>query len=345
MLIVLFSFSFMCLMAQEEEWIQVPHIPSAITVEMPDLPDYENSKYYADEVAVPAETYSFKMDRATLYFELTALKDDSRKGFKQAMEGRVDYLAAYDHGQPGKPQTLSREDIQYRYVETPLSTGKVVRSVFFQHQGYLVHVYVKGERGTVYGISANYFLGSWKPDPNHIRETSTEVELDIETEANEDSPSGLPEQRDEWVSVTIDDALTIEFPEKPFKRKTVNLLQLHSDEVTSYACYANEYRMNYVVTTQPFEGDGPSDARTSSSFTYVIDRILEENRFKMIEERTVNSNGLERKEYILAKGIRFYRLQLLQVDDVLYQCLVKGKRCSINKPESRYFFETLKRRP
>jgi hypothetical protein len=73
-----------------------------------------------------------------------------------------------------------------------------------------------------------------------------------------------------------------------------------------------------------------------------MEQIIKANKVKLVNESTARVAGVDAREYTLARGIRFYRLQLFQLNNTAYQCLVKGKRKSIDRPEAIRFFNSIK---
>ncbi|MEZ5009745.1 MAG: hypothetical protein R2753_16475 [Chitinophagales bacterium] len=312
--------------AQNEVWVPVKDMISGVAVKMPQLPKYEQEELFTADGSIVKEIFSTEHNGVKLYFEVQPILSDAKKAHDEAINKAFKLIAIQNQGTPGKKQKLKKDDFTYHYVETPLVTGKLIRSVAFVYNERLIHIYMKGSIDAIFDIDANYYLASWSL-PN-IVETSV---VETKTEAVEIDEEVLEQLN--WISVELGDGISTKFPGKPFKKESFIERGKSDLLVTSFAYTALEDRLNYVATKRVYNSD-EGQLTDDALFAFLTDRVVANKHLKKLKTIETN-NG---KQYVFSKGIRFYRLHLIRVDDTLYQFLVKGKRKSIYSPKADYFF-------
>jgi hypothetical protein len=329
------------LMGQEESWMEVTAVGTRVSVSMPSLPKYEKKSFYYEQQPLVKEVYSLAYRSMDMFFEHQPQEDESKKAVSRAMKKVTDLLAIRYKGKPVKTASLSREGVDYRYVEIELSNGDITRSVQFAESGRLYHIFTRGSKAMSYGLDANEFLQSWKigEQPAQFTDAAGIEEDAVQAgdlpDAN-DAGSPLPPT---WQEVKIDDAVTAYFPEKPFRRNTVIEMGRRDIIVTAFSRHADSHALNFVVTRREF---GPDEGQLSDDdlYNYMIGQAVKLNRLKLNSSTAARMAGTDCTEYILSKGIRFYKLRIFRIGETVYQAMVKGKRKNINEEVAARFFHS-----
>ncbi|MEZ5003074.1 MAG: hypothetical protein R2730_08545 [Chitinophagales bacterium] len=313
--------------AQNDVWVNVKDLTSGVAVKMPQLPKYDQEELFSEDGTIIKEIFSTRHNEVDMYFEIQPISGEGKKVQEEAINKAFQLIAIQNQGNPGKKQKLKKNGFPYQYIEIPLVTGKLIRSVAFVYNNRLFHIYMKGSINTVFDIDANFYLASWSL-PQLVETTATDTNTEITSEEND-----LPIQLN-WFSVPIDDQIFVEFPGKPFKKENFIEKGKNDIRITTYTYTDLDNRLNYVATKRTYNND-EGQLTDEALFTFLTDRVVAGKNLKKLNTLP-SENG---QQYIFSKGIRFYRLKLLRVEDTLYQFLVKGKRKSIYSPQVEYFFE------
>jgi len=196
-----------------------------------------------------------------------------------------------------------------------------------------------GTLSKVFSIDANYYLLSWNVGSSSAEERDgpdvTDSDSDI-TSLYDDIE--LP---DNWIKVALDQYISASFPAAPFKKTTLVDFGTKEILVEAWSRHSDISRLNYVITKRVF---GPDEGQLDDEelYEYYLEKLVSLKKLKSIDEGVVRRQGLECDEYVLAKGIRFYKLQMFRIDNAIYQVLVKGGRKNIHQPEADRFLGGIK---
>ncbi len=333
-LLIFFLSPLLSLMAQDEEWLSVTDIESDVSVLMPEMPKYEKAEDYFDEHLFSIDVFVLKMNNLDLHFETQSLNSFEKKAVKKTKERVIQLTAIRNNGKPGNKQVLSKDGSNYTYTEISLAGGGFIRSVLFDYNQRVIHVYVKGAKSNVFGIDANQFLGSWT-----LPEMKAPVKID-ENSMSEEIEHVEIEEANNWFNIKIDQEIEVMFPDKPYKKTTIVQKNNNDVPITAYAYADKNGNHNYVVTQRKFGAD-EGQLKDEALYSYVLDQLIEQKKMKLIKDDCFELDGLQGKTFILSNRTKFFKLQLLRIDDSIYQFMLKGKRKSVHDADSDLFFNNI----
>ena len=156
-ILLMFSIGYNYCYAQLANWLPVGDIATGVQVKMPYSPTYENQDVLDGQRLVSLDIFFTNYKNVKLYFESQPVNTSAKK----AIQNSIQLIALQNQGNPGKRQTLKKFGQQYYYIETPLASGELIRSVLFVYELRLFHIYAKGSISDVYDDEANIYLNSW----------------------------------------------------------------------------------------------------------------------------------------------------------------------------------------
>jgi len=294
------------------------------------------------ELPVPKNIYSYKENGVAFYFEAIPLseRDLEGKNISKKISRAVELLSLYHNGKVRKKEKLSKDGVDYVYIEVVLESGKKIRNVLFAERSKLVHLYAIGEVADVFGMDANYFLRSWKLGEKAPIVNQDETQEVISVEEIYNSPeTTFP---DTWKRISIDKNIVAAFPATPFRRTTVVEFGTRDITIDAWSRHSDSYNLNFVITKRVY-GSDEGQLSDDELYEYIIQQIVDIKGLKRIDRGSMKRPGLDCSEYVLAKGLKFYKIQLFRIDQTIYQVLVKGGRKNINKAEADRFLGGIKR--
>lgn len=327
--------------AQDRSWIDVPAHQAAVRVEMPGDPLFRKETVLVGGDWSNKDVYSLKTAALDLYFEVTPLPAGMSSRDRNREPGRaLERLAMKFGGSLAQEEKLEKNDVTYQYAAMGIPSGELVRQVAFVYGESLHHLYVIGTTSSVFGLDANYYLQSWKTAVTaHAEETAVETPVPQQPEPVE--AETMPVYNDTWIKVDLDSTLQAAFPAAPFRKTTVVHFGTRHFGVTSWSRNHDKSRLNFVITQRVY-GTGEGQLDNEALYDFVRDRLVDLKRLKVHQEQRVRRPGIDSREIVFSKGLRFYRVQVFRRGDTLYQALVKGGRKSIYKPEAERFFGGIK---
>lgn len=319
-----------------QDWLPVKHPSTEVEVQFPKVPKLEKQQVFTKDGITNRSTYSTEYNNIIMVFQAETLVNSNKKTIKNAIDRIIEQTTVQLKGNDPKILKKKKDGLTYYYIEIPLITGELARSTVFTFDKYLYQIYAKGIITDVFSQDGNTFLNSWML-PNAIGEESFETTTDNFSE--EKGTEAQTTTSNEWLKYDLTNRLAVELPGNPFKKTTV--LDNGSDDIVidSYAFNEPKQSLNYVVTIRPYSID-QGQLTNASIYGYYLDQIIKNKHYKLISEEPVERPH-EGVEYVFSKGIQFYRLKLIRVNNVMYQFLIKGKRKSIYNENSEYFFNNI----
>jgi len=119
--------------AQDSGWMEITDQETMITVKMPAVPKLEKEAVLFGGQPVTKDIYSLRRNDLEMYFEATPFPTSINGGkavSKQINQALKDFSLTFG-ASIDKKEKLSRDDVDYLYAEMGLSSGEIIRTVFF----------------------------------------------------------------------------------------------------------------------------------------------------------------------------------------------------------------------
>ena len=333
--IIIYSILFLSMVnyAFGQDWHSVQHASTNVVVEFPKVPKLAEEKLYTKNGITKKTVYSTNFNNIEMVYHIEKLVNNEKKTIKSTVDRLIENTVVVLKGTT--PKVIKKKDkgITYNYIETPLISGELVRSVVFVYNNYAYQLYTKGIITDVFNADGHRFLNSWNLENSATEQTKEKKKSKtakiVEEFETEDSLIV-------WESYQLSEQLEVQLPGVPFKQTTVVEGGAINSVIESYAYNAPKANLNFVITIQPYSNE-QGQLTNASIYSYYLERIKKKKQFKLVKEEAVERPH-EGIEYVFSKGIQFYRLKLIRVNNVMYQFLIKGKRKSIYNEESAQFF-------